>query len=115
MNRQAVASVLLLCIALASVVVGVVYLIRRDRAALVDQFAADRKAQVEAAAREVADALDDAADDLRFAGELLSRPGSVTEHRRELLALLEVVGQYKAIVVLDSTGAQRFAIMDRRA
>jgi signal transduction histidine kinase len=115
MNRQAIASVLLLCIALASVVVGVVYFIRRDRAALVDQFAADRKAQVEAAAREVADALDDAADDLRFAGELLSRPGSVTEHRRELLALLEVVGQYKAIVVLDSSGAQRFAIMDRRA
>ena len=34
---------------------------------------------------------------------------------RELLALLEVVGQYKAIVVLDSAGTQRFAIMDRRA
>ncbi|PTL84944.1 nitrogen regulation protein NR(II) [Vitiosangium sp. GDMCC 1.1324] len=115
MNRNALASVLLLCIALASVVVGVVHLIRRDRAALVEQFAADRKAQVDAAAREVADALDDAADDLRFAGELLSRPGSVTEHRRELLALLEVVGQYKAIVVLDSEGAQRFTIMDRRA
>ncbi|MFY0562730.1 two-component system sensor histidine kinase NtrB [Archangium lansingense] len=115
MNRNAFASVLLLCIALASVVVGVVHLIRRDRAALVDQFAADRKAQVEAAAREVADALDDAADDLRFAGELLSRPGSITEHRRELLALLEVVGQYKAIVVLDSAGSQRFTIMDRRA
>jgi signal transduction histidine kinase len=115
MNRKAVASVLLLCIALVSVVAGVVYLIRRDRAALVDQFSADRQAQVEAAAREVSDALDDAADDLRFAGELLSRPGSITEHRRELLALLEVVGQYKAIVVLDQEGAQRFAIMDRRA
>ncbi|HZI03794.1 MAG TPA: histidine kinase, partial [Archangium sp.] len=113
MNRKALASVLLLCIALASVVGGVVHFIRRDRAALVEQFAADRKAQVEAAAREVADALDDAADDLRFAGELLSRPGSITEHRRELLALLEVVGQYKAIVVLDAAGAQRFTIMDR--
>ena len=115
MNRKALASVLLLCIALASVVVGVVYFIRRDRAALVDQFASDRQSQVEAAAREVADALDDAADDLRFAGELLSRPGSITEHRRELLALLEVVGQYKALVVIDREGAQRFSIMDRRA
>jgi signal transduction histidine kinase len=115
MNRKALASVLLLCIALASVVTGVVYFIRRDRAALVDQFASDRQAQVEAAAREVSDALDDAADDLRFAGELLSRPGSVTEHRRELLALLEVVGQYKAIAVMDREGAQRFSIMDRRA
>lgn len=115
MNRYTLASVLLLCLALASVVVGVVHFIRRDRAALVDQFAADRTAQVEAAAREVADALDDAADDLHFAGELLSRPGSLTEHRRELLALLEVVGQFKAIVVLDAAGEQRFTIMDRRA
>ena len=115
MNRQAAASVLLLCIALASVVTGVVYFIRRDRAALVEQFSADRQAQLEAAVREVADALDDSADDLRFAGELLSRPGSVAEHRRELRALLEVVGQYKAIVVLDQEGQTRFTIMDRRA
>ncbi|ATB34824.1 Sensor protein of zinc sigma-54-dependent two-component system [Cystobacter fuscus] len=115
MNRNAAVSVLLLCIALASVVVGVVHLIRRDRAALVEQFAAERTAQVDAAAREVSDALDDAADDLRFAGELLSRPGSVTEHRRELLALLEVVGQFKAIVVLDAQGQSRFTVVDRRA
>jgi len=115
MNRNTVVSVLLLCAALASVVVGVVHLIRRDRAALVAQFAAERTAQVEAAAREVADSLDDAADDLRFAGELLSRPGSVNEHRRELLALLEVVGQFKAIVVLDAEGEPRFTVLDRRA
>ncbi len=115
MNRNAAVSVLLLCIALASVVVGVVHFIHRDRAALVEQFAAERTAQVDAAAREVADALDDAADDLRFAGELLSRPGSITEHRRELLALLEVVGQFKAIVVLDAEGQSRFTIVDRRA
>ncbi|MBM7112301.1 two-component system sensor histidine kinase NtrB [Archangium primigenium] len=115
MNRNTVVSVLLLCVALASVVVGVVHFIHRDRAALVAQFAAERTAQVEAAAREVADSLDDAADDLRFAGELLSRPGTVNEHRRELLALLEVVGQFKAIVVLDAEGEQRFTVLDRRA
>ena len=115
MNRNTVVSVLLLCAALASVVVGVVHFIHRDRAALVAQFAAERTAQVEAAAREVADSLDDAADDLRFAGELLSRPGTINEHRRELLALLEVVGQFKAIVVLDAEGEQRFTVLDRRA
>ena len=53
MNRNAAVSVLLLCIALASVVVGVVHFIHRDRAALVEQFAAERTAQVDAAAREV--------------------------------------------------------------
>lgn len=115
MNRNAAASVLLLCIALASVVVGVVHFIRRDRAALVDQFAAERTAQVEAAAREVSNALDDAADDLHFAGELLSRPGTPAEHRRELLALLEVVGEFKAIMVLDVEGEPTLSIMDRRA
>ena len=115
MNRHAVASVLLLCIALASVVVGVVHFIRRDRAALVDQFAAERTAQLEAAAREVSNALDDAVDDLHFAGELLSRPGTSAEHRRELLALLEVVGEFKAIVVLDQGGEPALSIMDRRA
>jgi two-component system, NtrC family, sensor histidine kinase HydH len=115
MTRQATASVLLLFIALVSVTAGVVHLIRRDRAALMAQFTADRQAQLEVAVREVADALDDAADDLRFAGELLSRPGSIDEHRGELGALLEVVGQYKAIVVIGEDGAQRFAISDRRA
>lgn len=115
MNRQAVASVLLLCLALGSVVAGVLYLIRRDRAALVDQFAAERQAQVEVATREVAEALDDVADDLRFAAELLSRPTSDAERRRELNALLEVVGHYKAFLVLDSRGGQRMASVDRRA
>jgi two-component system, NtrC family, sensor histidine kinase HydH len=115
MNRQAIISVLLLCIALASVMAGVVHLIRRDRAALVEQFSADHQAQVEAAVHEVSDALDDAADDLRFAGELLSRPGTIAEHKRELRALLEVVGQYKAIVVHGEDGGPRFSIMDRRA
>ena len=115
MTRNTFLSVLLLCAALASVVVGVLHFIRRDQAVLVAQFSAERTAQVEAAAREVGDALDDAADDLRFAGELLSRPGTVTEHRRELLALLEVVGQFKAIVVLDEQGEERFTVLDRRA
>ncbi len=116
MTRQAALSVLLLCIALASVVAGVVHLIRRDRAALVDQFAKDRHAQVDVAVGEVADALNDVSDDLRFASELLSRQGSTTnEHRRELRALLEVVGQYKAIAVHAQDGTQRLLIMDRRA
>jgi signal transduction histidine kinase len=115
MTRRAAASVLLLCLALASVVGGVVVLTTRDRAALVEQFAHDRQAQVEEATRGVSDALDDVAEDLRFAGELMSRPGSASEHSRELRALLEVVGQYKALTVYGEDGEKRLTILDRRA
>ncbi|XXF78319.1 ATP-binding protein [Myxococcaceae bacterium GXIMD 01537] len=115
MTRRAAASVLLLLLALASVVGGVVVLTRRDRAALVAQFARDRQGQVEEATRGVSDALDDVADDLRFAGELVSRPGTAAEHTRELRALLEVVGQYKALTVYGGDVDKRLTVLDRRA
>jgi signal transduction histidine kinase len=113
--RHTLISILLLCIALAGVGVGGLVVIQRNRAQLVHQFAVDRQAQLDEAARGVAEALEDTGEDLRFAGELLSQPGTTEEHRRELRALLEVVGQYKAIAAYDEKGAERLRLVDRRA
>jgi signal transduction histidine kinase len=63
----------------------------------------------------VTEALEDVSEDLLFAGELLSQPGTLEEHRRELRALLEVIGQYKAIASYDEAGREQLRLVDRRA
>jgi signal transduction histidine kinase len=113
--RHTLIPILLLCGALASVAVGVLVVIQRSRAELVHQFSEDRQAQLNEATRGVAEALEDTGEDLRFAAELLSQPGTTQEHRRELRALLEVVGQYKAIAAYDEKGTERLRLLDRRA
>ena len=65
-----------LCLALPTVGVGALTLIQRSRAKLIEQFAVDRQADLHEATRGVVEALDDIGKDLRFAGELLSQPGS---------------------------------------
>ncbi|MCP3169195.1 two-component system sensor histidine kinase NtrB [Myxococcus qinghaiensis] len=112
--RSSLLPVLLLCTALTGVIGGAVYFIQRDRQALVDQFARERQAQLQEAARGVSEALEDVGEDLRFTGELLSQPGTAEEHRRELRALLEAVGQYKAIVVFGPDGKERLRLLDKR-
>jgi signal transduction histidine kinase len=106
---------LLLLSALASVAGGAVWFIQRDRQALVEQFERERHAQLQEATRGVSEALEDLGDDLRFAGELLAQPGSAEEHRRELRALLEAVGQYRAISVYAPDGRELLTLVDRRA
>ena len=106
---------LLLCLALTGVGVGMMSLLQRDRARLVQEFATDRQRQLEEATRGVGQALQEIGDDLRFAGELISQPSSSSDHRRELRALLEVVRPYKAILVLDADGSERLRLVDRRA
>jgi signal transduction histidine kinase len=106
---------LLLLSALAGVAGGAVWFIQHDRQALVEQFGRERRAQLEEATRGVAEALEDLGDDLRFAGELLAQPGSAEEHRRELRALLEAVGQYRAIAVYGPDGREQLFLLDRRA
>jgi signal transduction histidine kinase len=113
--RYALLPILLLCVALGSVGAGVLTLLERNRAALAHQFAVDRQAQLDEATRGVAEALEDVGEDLRFAGELLSQPGSPAEHRRELRALLEAVGQYKVIAAYDVDGVERLRLLDRRS
>ncbi|MDY7229635.1 two-component system sensor histidine kinase NtrB [Hyalangium rubrum] len=113
--RHTLIPILLLCLALASVGVGGFGVIQHNRAALVHQFAVDRQAQLDEATRGVTEALEDVGEDLRFAGELLSQPGTTQEHRRELRALLEVVGGFKAIAAYEEQGAERLRLVDRRA
>jgi signal transduction histidine kinase len=113
--RHTLVPILLLCVALATVVGGVLMVIQRSRAELVKQFAHDRQAQLDEAARGVVEALQDVSEDLLFAGELLSQPGTAEEHRRELRALLEVIGQYKAIAAYDEAGTEQLRLVDRRA
>ncbi|WP_164019678.1 two-component system sensor histidine kinase NtrB [Pyxidicoccus trucidator] len=112
--RYALLPILLLCAALTSVGLGVLTLLESNRAALARQFAVDRQAQLDEATRGVSETLEDVGEDLRFAGELLSQPGSDAEHRRELRALLEAVGQYKIIVAYDAEGRERLRLLDRR-
>ncbi|HYO53875.1 hypothetical protein [Archangium sp.] len=106
---------LLLLSSLASVAGGAVWFIQRDRHALVEQFGRERQAQLAEASRGVTEALEDLGDDLRFAGELLAQPGSAEEHRRELRALLEAVGQYRAVAVYGPDGREQLSLVDRRA
>ncbi|AKQ65713.1 Sensor protein of zinc sigma-54-dependent two-component system [Myxococcus hansupus] len=100
--RYALIPILLLCAALTTVGVGVFTLLERNREDQARQFAVERQAQLDEATRGVAETLEDVAEDLRFAGELMSQPGTVAEHRRELRALLEAVGQYKVIIAYDA-------------
>ncbi len=113
--RHTLIPILLLCVALAVVGGGVLTVIQRNRAELVQQFAQDRQAQLDEAARGVVEALEDVSEDLLFAGELLSQPGTAEDHRRELQALLEVIGQYKAIAAYDEAGIEQLRLVDRRA
>lgn len=113
--RHTLVPILLLCAALAAVGGGVLAVIQRSRAELVQQFAHDRQAQLDEAARGVVEALEDISEDLLFAGELLSQPGTPEEHRRELRALLEVIGQYKVIAAYDVAGIEQLRLVDRRA
>lgn len=107
--------ILLLLLALGIVAGGAVWFIQRDRQALVEQFGRERQVQLEEATRGVAKALEDLGDNLRFAGELLAQPGSAEDHRRELRALLEAVGQYRAIAVYGPDGRELLTLVDRRA
>ncbi|MBZ4371722.1 ATP-binding protein [Corallococcus sp. AS-1-6] len=114
MHRLLVPLVLLL-VALASVAGGAVWFIQRDRQALVEQFGRDRQAQLEEAASGVARSLEDLGDNLRFASELLAQPGSLADHHNELRALLESVGQYRAIAVLGPDGEERLFLVDHKS
>ncbi|WAM23270.1 two-component system sensor histidine kinase NtrB [Myxococcus sp. NMCA1] len=112
--RYALVPVLLLFVALTTVGVGVFTLLERNRAAQWHQFAVERQAQLDEATRGVAETLEDVAEDLRFAGELMSQPGTLAEHRREMRALLEAVGQYKVLIAYDASGKEWLRMLDRR-
>jgi two-component system, NtrC family, sensor histidine kinase HydH len=113
--RRLLAPLLLLLFALASVAGGAVWFIQRDRQALVEQFGRDRQVQLEEVSSGVARSLEDLGDNLRFASELLAQPGSTGDHHNELRALLEAVGQYRAIAVYGPDGEERLFLVDYKS
>ncbi len=99
MSRLSALFCALLLLAISTVVAGAWGLIRRDRAALVERFGAERIHAVDEAARGITSELEDVAEDLRFAGQLLSTSGVPSQHERELRALLQVAREYQGIAV----------------
>lgn len=94
---------------------ALVALVQRDRAELVSRFSEDRERQLERAVLAVSDAIDDVFEDVRFAAELLSNDTDEAARRRALEALLEAIGQYRAVGVYGSSGEQSLVQFDRRA
>lgn len=115
MTRWTVLALVLVVVALAAVVVGVIHTVKRDRAALVDRFAADHLSQVEQAARDIEEDLNDIGDDLRFAVQLLQTTDSPVDRRRELGALIAVVKQYKLAATFDETATATLVVGDPTA
>jgi two-component system sensor histidine kinase HydH len=111
MSRSTLLFLILLFGAVASVLAGAYVLVQQDRAHLFEQFARERVRQVEEAVRNITGELDKIGEDLRFASELLA-PGTPTDHERELRALVQVVGQYKAIAVFDPVGRRELYIAE---
>jgi two-component system, NtrC family, sensor histidine kinase HydH len=112
MTRWTAFALLLVCFALAGVGVWVVHAVKRDRAALVEQFEADRLTQVEKAAQEIEAELDDVADDLRFAGRLVQAADNPGDRERELRALLAAVRHYRLVAVFDGEGRPVLTVAD---
>ncbi|MDP1827507.1 MAG: ATP-binding protein [Archangium sp.] len=110
----ALVAVMLLGGALAAALSVLTTLVQRDRAALVEQFTRDRQLQLERAASAVSRGLDDVAEDVRFAGELLGQDRPLVERKAELEALLESIGKYKAITVFGPDARQLLTLSDRR-
>ena len=107
--------VLLLAGGLCGALWALVALVQRDRAELVSQFASERERQLERAVLAVSVGVDDLFDDVRLAAELLSNDTDEAQRRRELEALLEAIGQYRAIGVYQADGAVSLVLFDRRA
>ena len=75
----------------------------------------ERRAQTAEAVRSIAGTFDDIGDALRLAAELMSRGGNGRDHERELRAILEAVGQMRAIATFRADGSKELLLLDHRA
>ncbi|MCC6994576.1 MAG: PAS domain-containing protein [Deltaproteobacteria bacterium] len=115
MTRSTIIALGLLCAVFAAVLAVVVRWIGRDRDALVQRFRAERLLQVEEAAREIQEDLDDIGEDLVFAAELVHAADSPADRQRELGALLAAVKFYRMVDVYDGRGELVLSVSDPRA
>lgn len=111
-SRRTLLALALLLAALSVIGIGVVHVVRQDRAALQSSFATERLSWLKQAAMETANELDDIGDALAFAGHLLKSTPSRVEQERQLVAVLAAVKQYQRIVVYDARGELLVAAND---
>ncbi len=105
MRLGVTAFLLFVVAALGVVVVFAVRLLDRDRAALLDRFAADRAHQLDEALAEIEGDFEDISDDLHLAARLASDGDELPEtRRRELGALVAVERGYELVELRDATG-----------
>jgi two-component system, NtrC family, sensor histidine kinase HydH len=104
-----------LVVAVGAVVAGAWLLIERDRVALVERFAEERKRTVDEAGRAITAELEDVGEDLRFASHLLATAPGASSSRRELQALVQVVREYRGMAVVGGPGEPDVFIFDATA
>jgi signal transduction histidine kinase len=112
MTRATVVAVTLVILALVAVLTVVTRFIGEDRAELTRRFSTERLRQLSEATREIGEDFDDIADDLRFAGQLVSAADSPGDRERELGALIAVVRHYRMVRVFDSSGTPVLSVVD---
>ncbi|MFH0902623.1 MAG: ATP-binding protein [Pseudomonadota bacterium] len=111
MIRRVALAVVVLVVVLGTPA-AVVRVVQRDRIALLQQFASQRLAQVQKAAREIEGDVADIGEDLVFAGQLVYSASSHVDRERELSALLAVVRRYHMAFVFDSAGNRELEVVD---
>jgi two-component system sensor histidine kinase HydH len=99
MRRTSV--VLVVCVAAAVLLdsAGTAYLIRRQRAALLERFSAERRQLVQSAALRVEEQLRDVVDDLGFVGQLVQSTDSPQALEGALSAMVSSLPTYRGVVV----------------
>ncbi len=107
LTGQNLLALLLVCVAVAGVLVVAIQLYRRDRQELVDQFENERLYQVQEGARVIDADLGEIGRDLGIVGDLLTA-GELSADKsfaeRDLRTLLAFTASYKMIRVYDGSG-----------
>src|ERR1700722_11606791 len=117
LTGQNLLALLLVCVAVAGVLVVAIQLYRRDRQELVDQFENERLYQVQEGARVIDADLGEIGRDLGIVGDLLEA-GELSADKsfaeRDLRTLLAFTASYQMIRIFDGSGVlERSASADR--
>ncbi len=114
MRRGTLVAVVVLLALAASVVMGALELMARDRHALAVKFSGERLAQVEEAADVTRKDLESVGVALNFAGQLVQNSASVRELEPQLTALLAATDQYRQIAVYGPDAHRILAVSHPR-
>jgi two-component system, NtrC family, sensor histidine kinase HydH len=113
--RRTIIVVVIVGLALAGLAAMSFRMVARARTELVERFAADHLRQVEEAARAVAEEVEDSADDLKLAAQLIRTARSVADVERDLGALVAAVKPHRMAAVYAADGRRLARALDPRA